>query len=153
MPQLAAASPLQCASTSERGLNLLTATIIIMEENPMFLTDVVSGIVRLFILCVLPFILIHAGFTRLAGERIEGSRYVKFLLCCLHCVLKAIWRGSTALSDSVASALPAKYAYWKSTVKLVTYYAILITTFLALMTCMASFSRADYPPESRCSSL
>jgi hypothetical protein len=115
----------------------------------MFLSDVVSGIVRLLILFVFPFVLIHASFTRLAGGRIEGSHYVRFILCCLHSILRAIWRGSTALADSVASALPAKYAHWKNPVKHVMCYAMIITTLLALMTCLACFSRADYPPDGR----
>ncbi len=111
----------------------------------MFVTDAISGAIRLFVLFVLPFMLIHAGFTRLAGGRIEGYRYANFCLCCIHTIFRAIWRGATVLADGVATALPRNYAPWKIAIKIVLRYIVVSVAVLALMTCMACFSHADYP--------
>ena len=111
----------------------------------MFFSDVVSGIFRLFTLFILPFILIHAGFTRLAGGRVDCAHYVRFCLWFLHSIFRAMLKGSTSLADKTASALPAKYAHWKGTVKLLLRLAIIAATLLGLMICLACFSHADYP--------
>lgn len=111
----------------------------------MFFSDVGAGTIRLLVLFVLPFILIHAGFTHMSGGKVDASHYLKFCVWCLCSILGAIWKGSIALSNTAASALPKEYAHWRPALRLLLRYVTMTAALLTLMTCVACFSRADYP--------